>query len=243
MNAHGTNAQAIRPALADEAVIAEALLKPFGISLLQAAQTVVKIETAKAASKEVSAALTEFLLAKDDKSDSQRRAYEQMKMAMEYAFAGRMLSTITPNEILTHVENATGTNSTFNSRATVIKTFWRWCSKLPRAWCDIKTVEVLEKRETAKNSIGILSSSELQKLMQTAEEHYPECVPAFAISLFTGMRNTELERLEPSDITDEGITLMVESTKTRKRRFIAMPPVLAAWLKVYPIGETVLPAN
>lgn len=76
-----------------------------------------------------------------------------------------------------------------------------------------------------------------------AENHYPECVPAFAISLFTGMRNVELERLDPANVTTEGITLLIDSTKTNKRRFIEMPAVLAAWLRAYPIRETVLPAN
>lgn len=240
---HGSNSSNIRPSLADDATLAVEMLRPFGVSLLEAVKRIVEIEKAKAASKEVSEALTQFLLTKEEKSDWQRRSYEQMQAAFLLEFKGRMLSTITPAELVAHVENSTGTNSTFNSRATSIKTFWRWCSKLPRNWCDPKTIEVLEKREIAKSSIGILSAKEAQTLMQTAEEHYPECVPAFAISLFTGMRNSELERLEPGDITDEGITLKIESTKTRKRRFISMPPVLAAWLHAYPIAETVLPAN
>lgn len=243
VTAHGANAQTIRPSLADEAVMAEALLKPYGISLLAAAKIVAEQEKAKAASKDVGAALAEFILLKDDKGDSQKRAYEQMKAGMEQAFAGRMLSTITPAELVNHVENCTGTNSTFNSRATSIKTFWRWCSKLPRNWCDVKILEVLETRQTRKGEIGVLSAKQCKHLLEMAENHYPECVPAFAISLFTGMRNVELERLDPANVTTEGITLLIDATKTNKRRFIEMPAVLAAWLRAYPIRETVLPAN
>ncbi len=241
--AHGASAQTIRPALAEEAAMAEILLKPYGISVLNAAKRVVEIEKAKMASKEVGAALSAFLLAKDDKGDSQRRAYEQMQFYMELEFSGRMLSTVTPAELVAHVENCTGTNSTFNSRATSIKTFWRWCSKLPRDWCDIKTIEVLEKRQTRKGEIGVLTAAQCRKLLRTAEKEYPECVPAFAIALFTGMRKAEIERLEPENITAEGITLSINSTKTNKRRFIEMPAPLAAWLEVHPIAETVLPAN
>lgn len=241
--AHGANAATIRPALADEATRAEAMLKPYGISLLDAAKRIVRIEEGKAASINVEAALSQFLLEKEDRSDSQRRAYEQMKHAMELDFQGRQLSTITPAELVAHVETCTGTDSTFNSRATSIKTFWRWCSKLPRSWCDLKTVEVLEKRRVRKGAVGVLTADECRNLLETAERHYPECVPAFAISLFTGMRNAELERLEPEDITQEGITLSADSTKTNRRRFIEMPAPLAAWLRAYPIGETVLPAN
>lgn len=240
---HGTLASNIKPSLADDATLAVKMLEPYGLTLLEAVKRVIEIEKAKAASKEVAAALTAFLVSKEDKSNSQRRAYEQMQASMEFAFSGRMLSTITPTELLEHVENSTGSDSTFNSRATSIKTFWRWCSKLPRNWCDLKNIEVLERRETRKSSIGVLTADQCEALMRTAEEHYPECVPAFAINLFTGIRNAELERLEPEDITPDGINLVVESTKTNKRRFIEMPPVLAAWLDAYPVADTVLPAN
>jgi integrase len=243
VTAHGASAQTIRPSLADEAVIAEALLKPFGISLVEAARTVVLLEKTKIASMEVKSALSQFLLTKEERSDWQLRAYDQMRTAFEFEFAGRMLSTITAAELVSHVENGTGTDSTFNSRATSIKTFWRWCSKLPRNWCDVKTIEVLEKRQTRRSEIGVLTAAQCKKLLQTAEKKYPECVPAFAIALFTGMRKAELERLEPENITTEGITLSIESTKTNKRRFIEMPPPLAAWLKAHPVAETVLPAN
>jgi integrase len=241
--AHGVNASNIRPSLADEASRAADMLEPYGISLLEAAKMVVRIENEKSASMDVAAASAAFLFEKDDRSDSQRRAYEKMSTSLQMDFPGRMLSTITPTELYTHVEAHTGADTTFNSRATSIKTFWRWCSRLPRNWCDMKTAEVLEKRKTRRGPIGVMAAEQCKALLKAAETHYPECVPAFAISLFTGMRQAELERLEPGDITREGITLTADSTKTNKRRFIEMPTPLAAWLKAYPVAETVLPAN
>jgi integrase len=241
--AHGANAATIRPALADEATRAADMLKPYGISLLDAAKRIAQIEKDKTASMDVAAALAAFLLEKDDKGDWQRRAYEKMGTDLQTDFEGRMLSTITPTELYAHVDAYTGADTTFNSRATSIKTFWRWCSKLPRNWCDLKTVEVLEKRKTRRSAIGVMSAEQCRTLLETAEEHYPECVPGFAISLFTGMRQAELARLDPDDITHEGITLRGDSTKTNRRRFVEMPAPLEAWLKAYPVSETVLPAN
>ncbi|MCB1129741.1 MAG: tyrosine-type recombinase/integrase [Verrucomicrobiae bacterium] len=240
---HGSNSSNIRPSLADDAMLAVQMLKPYGITLLEAVKRIVEIEKAKTASMDVESALAQFLLTKEGRSDGQRRAYNQMSSAFTLEFSGRMLSTITPAELVNHVEEYTGTNSTFNSRATSIKTFWRWCSKLPRNWCDEKAIEVLEKRHTKKGEIGVLTAAQCKKLLETAEEHYPECVPAFAIALFTGMRKAELERLEPNNITAEGINLPIDSTKTSRRRFIEMPVPLAAWLKAYPVADTVLPAN
>jgi len=60
---------------------------------------------------------------------------------------------------------------------------------------------------------------------------------------FTGMRKAELTRLQSRDVTSTGINLPAISTKSGRRRFIQMPPPLKAWLKAYPLEETVLPAN
>lgn len=243
VKSHGENALAIKPSLADEATRAQTLLEPYGISILEAARRIVVIEKANAASKDVIKATLEFQLTKETKGEGQRRAYEQMALALSRDFEGRTLASITPEELLEHVESHAGTNSTFNSRATSLKTFWKWCSLTPRNWCNPKVTEILEKRETRKNTIEVLDEKECRSLLQTAEKHYPECVPLFAIALFTGMRKSEIKRLEPEDFKPNGISLLADIAKTGTRRFIEIPPPLAAWLAAYPIAETVLPAN
>lgn len=240
---HGSNATNIRPALAEEASRASAMLERFGISLIEAARRIVEIEDAKAASENVTKALAAFLLVKEGKSGSQQRTYDQMRAPFEQEFGDRQLSTITEAELVTHVESNTGKDSTYNRRAEAIRAFWRWSARTPRNWCNEKLVEALERRDLRKGVIGVLTAEQCEVLMKTAEQHYPECVPAFAICLFTGMRKAELDRLEPDDITSDGITVSAASSKTNRRRFIEMPAPLAAWLKAYPVADTVLPAN
>jgi integrase len=105
-------------------------------------------------------------------------------------------------------------------------------------------VDHLEPKKTVRQPIGVLYTEECRKLLHTAEEHFPECVAGFALSLFAGIRQSELKRLDPEDFTDEGFVVSaVESTKVRHRRFIQITPTLEAWLKDYPITETVLPSN
>jgi integrase len=125
----------------------------------------------------------------------------------------------------------------------LLVTFWRWCGKPPREWCKADALSHIERAETVSGAIGTLTASEAARLMATAEKHFPDTVPAFAIALFTGMRQREIERLEPGDVTREGITVPAASAKTKRRRFIQTPEPLAAWLAAYPIGETVTPPN
>lgn len=241
--AHGSAAALIRPALAEDALRAEILLEPYGISILEAARRIASMEEAARRSSVVEAAFEMFLAAKEGRSDSQERAYSHLAAGMKEDFSGRSLSTITGAELLAHVETRTGTPSSFNRRAETLKTFWRWCSRAPRAWCDSKIIEVLESKETIKGNTGVLSAEECRKLMTTAEEHYPDCVPAFAIALFTGMRKAELARLQSCDVRDDGLEVPALSAKTKRRRFIQMPPPLKAWLETYPIEEAVTPSN
>jgi integrase len=159
------------------------------------------------------------------------------------SFAGRVLSSITASELLVHAEKFGASPASFNALARLISAFWRWSAKHPRDWCDPKRVEVLERKETAKDEIGVLNAKQCVQLLETAQKHYPECVPGFAISLFTGLRKAELARMQASDVTTDGINLPAISTKTGRRRFIQIPSPLKAWLKAYPLEETVLPAN
>jgi integrase len=241
--AHGTKASVISPSLADEATRAAALLEPFGISLREAAQMVVDVKNAELSSSLMERALDIFLESKSSRSEAHAKSYGYMKRDLLESFTGRSLSSITAAELQEHTETHTTTGTSFNARARLIRAFWRWCAKHPRDWCDAKLVEILERKEVTRGEIGVLDVDQCQKLLNTAKDYYPECVPGLAISLFTGMRKSELGRLRASDITESGITLPAASTKTGRRRFIEMPPPLKVWLKTYPIGEIVLPTN
>lgn len=240
---HGTQACVISPSLADEAQRAVKLLEPYGISLLEAARAAVEKKKAELASKAIEEAIEAFLKSRTTRSEAHNKAYGYMRRDLLVSFPGRMMSSITAAELLEHVEEASSTAATFNALARLIRAFWRWCAKHPRDWCDDKTVEVLERKDTTKDEIGVLKAKQCQKLLDTAAKHYPDCVPGLAIALFTGLRKAELERLRKDDITKSGINLPAASTKTGRRRFIHMPAPLAAWLKSYPIEDTILPLN
>ena len=240
---HGRQLPALSPAIVEETAKALEILKPFGISLIEAARTAAEIAEAKTSSVSIEFALESFMRGKENKSESQQRAYRHLREALERDFAGRVLSTINAGELLGHVEGNTGTPSSFNRRSETLRAFWRWSAKPPRNWCDAKVVDVLERQETRRSATEVLSAEQCLTLLQTVETHYPDCAPAFAISLFTGIRRAELERLDPSEVTHEGITVPAGSAKTGRRRFIEMPVPLAAWLQAYPISDTVLPAN
>lgn len=239
----GKQSRVIKPSLAEAAVQAEAMLKPFGVGILDAVKAYVQREEANRASRIVSEAVAEFQQAHDHWSPSYTTAQTSRGKKIVEAFGDRPLASITAQEITDHLTDSTGGPDAWNLAVRLIRSFWRWSARPPRQWCQTDPVDHLETKRTNAGEIGVLSAKEVQKLFAVAEKHFPDAVPALAISIFTGMRQAELSRLQPDDITDEGITVPAASAKTKRRRFINMPSGLAEWLKQYPIGESVIPPN
>lgn len=240
---HGKAASLISPLLAEEAHAAAKLLKPFGVSILDVVQRYVATETAAQASVTVEDAIAHFKLAKAHLSEKQQQAVRHMGNHLAEDFPERMLATITTTELAEHIENRTGGDGAFNGKRRLLVTLWRWAAKVPRQWCEASVAENIETRSTVSPEIGILDAQQARAVLSAAEKHFPDCVPGFAIALFTGMRQAEIARLTPSDLTEEGIQVPAASAKTKRRRFVNMPAPLAKWLAAYPIGESVLPPN
>jgi integrase len=240
----GNMAKAISPTLSEQAAKAADLLKPFRITILEAAQRIAAIETANAASVSIEVALDAFELAKETKSEKQKQAIRHAASHLCEDFAGRKLSTITGEEIGKHLDARTSGPAAFNAKMRLLTTFWRWAAKKPRQWCAEDALAHVERKETTPGEIVVLTSKQAAALMAAAENNYPETVIPFAIALFCGLRQAEVARLVPADITTDGITVpALNDRKNNRRRFVGMPGPLAAWLKAYPIGETVIPAS
>lgn len=239
----GINAVAIAPSVAEQATAALKLLEPLGIGLLDAVARFVEAEKANRASVPIETAIADFRKAGTEWSDSQATAYRLRGEKLIAAFPERLISTITGEELRKHLEETTGGPGAFNQSLRLVRAIWRWAAKPPRKWCTVEAVEHLETKAATSGEIGVLSPAQARAVMTAAETYFPEAVPGFAIALFTGMRQTEIDRLQPSDITADGITVPAVSAKTGRRRFIHMPAPLAAWLKAYPIGESVTPPD
>jgi integrase len=240
----GAQAMAIPPSVAEQATAAKALLEPYGITILQAAQRVAEIEKTKNASVTVKEAVAAFTLAKEFLSTKQTQAISHMGNHLIAKFSDRKLSTITAAEIESHIEEHSTGASAFNAKVRLHRTMWRWCANEKRGWCEKSALASIERQTEKPKPIGVLSAAQAEALLDTAETHLPDCVIPFAIALITGMRPSEIRRLSPEDITEDGLHVTSSTDrKNNRRRFIQMPDNFAKWLKAYPLTESVCPAN
>lgn len=144
-------------------------------------------------------------------------------------FADRDPATITPQELTAWL------NSTYPSASSIAHAIRTLNPAFTYAQRQKYIVENplarVEKQRTVKNkAIDILTPEEAQTLLQSAPH---DCIPAYAILLFAGVRPKELMRLKWGNIRDNFIHVSSDIAKTRSVRNIELHPTLAAWLDKY----------
>jgi site-specific recombinase XerD len=230
----GHQSQAIRPSLAEDATAAAALLEPWGLSLLEAARIVAGIRTKETASRPLSAAADEWLVACEGLRTKTLQGYKHTANRLKAALADRILATITAEELQKAIAPAGTPATAAAGHLRTAKALWRWCAG--KGWCDAKTFDgvKLPKSSAEAGEIEILAPDEALELLRTAEEHFPQAVASFALQLFAGIRAEEITRMESRHVTSDGIELGAAVTKKGRRRHITPSTTLAAWLAMYP---------
>jgi len=116
------------------------------------------------------------------------------------------------------------------------KAFWRYSAR--KGWCQVETFGGIESPKASRDGqeIAILTPAECEILLRTAETHFPQAVPLFALQLFAGIRVEEITRMEAGHVTADGIDLPASVTKKGRRRHITPSKTLAAWLEKYPFA-------
>jgi site-specific recombinase XerD len=232
--AHGGQAAAIKPSLAEAAVAAEAILAPWGGGLIEAARFYVAAKEREASSKPLDEATAAFLKSCEGLRDRTIEGYRQTCKRLDTALADRVLATITAEE-LAKAAGLEAPGSAAANRYRCARAFWNWSAK--KGWCDSAVFDAVESpRVSTDGEISVLSVAEAKALLAAAEEHFPQAVASYALQLFAGIRVEELARLEAKDVSTDGIELGASVTKKNRRRHISLSPALSAWLEARPFA-------
>jgi integrase len=87
--------------------------------------------------------------------------------------------------------------------------------------------EVPEAKEPQRE-VGIYGPEELERMLTHASEEF---LPYVVTAAFAGLRQSELERLEWSDVGDKYIRIRGAERRTKSTRLVEIQPNLRAWLK------------
>jgi integrase len=228
----GTAGVSMDEQLRSDAIAAQKILAPFGISILDAAREYVRRAQLLSKSETVGAAVSALLEAKG--ADHLRPRYlNELRIRLRRfseRFETRKLADITSGEMdawLRSLDVAPLTRNTFRLHLSVLFTF-----ALAQGWVTSNPVQSVHKVKADDSLPGILTPEQAARLLE-ASNH--QTLPYFAIGLFAGLRSAELVRLEWKDIHWEGglIEVPARSSKTASRRFVRIQPNLALWLEPY----------
>lgn len=230
----GQTARAIAPSLADRATAAEALLRPHGLDVLEAARIVVAMRERESASCTVEASTAAWLASCSELRDRTRKNYRLTAARLDNALAGRILATVTAEEIQAAVAPAGSTCASATGELRNAKAWFRYCAS--KGLCDVAVFSKVEFPKASRDhgEISVLTPDEAELLLRVAAREFPQAVASIAVQLFAGCRVEEVARMDSHNFSSEGIELGAEITKRGRRRFVAMSPTLGAWLEVFP---------
>ena len=231
---HGQAATAIKPSLAEAAILAAEILAPWGLSIVEAARMAAAIRERETASRSLGSAADEWILTCEGLRPRTVDSYKQTVKRMKIALEDKLLTSISAEELQKAVSPSGIVGASARGRIRNARAFWRWAAS--KGWCDAKTFDGVEMPKTNRDAeeITILTPAEAELLLRTAATHYPQAVASYALQLFAGIRAEELIRMDANHITSEGIDLAASVTKKGRRRHITPSPTLASWLERYP---------
>jgi site-specific recombinase XerD len=230
---HGSMASIIRPAVAEDAVAALEILKPWGKSIMDAARHLAAVCKANAASKPTSEALDVWLASCAHLRPRSLKCYKQAAERIRKALGERILNTITAEELAAALGIAGKAGSSAAGYYRNARAFWKYAAR--KEWCMEEVYSQVDAPQAKKGGkIYTLTPNEAAHLLSVAEKHFPQAVASYALQLFAGIRAEEITRLESHHVSADGIELDEEVTKKGRRRHITPSDTLTAWLSRYP---------
>jgi integrase len=228
----GNAAMAISAALREEAVAADAILKPFGVSLVEAAKEVATRLSLVKKSRDVAGVVEDYLSAIT--ADGHRERYIQDLRSrlgrFAHDFDATSMASIDVSILEAWLRGLRVSGATRNIYRTRLVSLYVYA--LDRGWVAINPAVKLKIAKKKPSPIGILKPEQFARLLVNASA---ETLPYHAIAGFAGVRSAELERMSWEDVHfDSGlIEVGTAKSKTASRRFIAIQPALREWLRPY----------
>jgi integrase len=159
-------------------------------------------------------------------------------------FGSQLVAAVSVREISTWLRNVNGspkTRANFRQNVSVLFGY-----AADEGMIDKNPVLRVKKPKLIDKAPEIFSVDELTALLNAASTIAPDVLPMVSIGAFAGLRESEIKRLDWSDIDLRRGFVKVEANKakTARRRIVRIQPNLAEWLRPYSTNTgPVVPAN
>ncbi len=219
----------LTPSEAEQSTNALMLLQPYRVSLNEVVADWINRKKSAEASVTFEAGMDEFLKWRV-RSSSYKRSIEQTKNRL-VGLHGKLLNQITPADLTRAMDGMTPSVHNFTIR--ILGGLFNFGIK--RNLCASNPTKKLDLAQQTRKEIEIYTPQQSAKILRAAEQKDQELVPFLALSFFTGIRLSEMQRLDWSavDLDEKFVRLPASITKTKQTRHIDILANLAAWLSPY----------
>lgn len=227
----GTAALALSQQTRADAVKAEKLLKPHGVTLEEAAKYfdthVIAYRNAPTVTEIINKLVTEA--GQNNRRDRTIRELKERLKVFSEDFPNTRLSEISLDQLKEWFAEADDwAPRTKINYLTKISQLYNYALK--HNWVDSNLVERIDRPNAEDKEPGIFTVEQAASLLKHADDH--DLLPYISIGLFAGLRSAELMRLKAEAIKMEEKQIVVgpDVAKKRSRRVVEMSENLHAWL-------------
>jgi integrase len=221
------------------------LLKPLGLSLIEAAQQAVKSNRGVNQTVTVGTVITELLKDREVQGLSVKYRYNLQRTHFRFGsvFQEARLASLDRPTIKTFLDGldcrcrggrrpATArTRNNYRAAIGLVIEHAKVLKYLPKEHDSIE--DMLKEYNEAPKPTEVYTPAEIEMLLRAAwEGRWRVLVPFLAIGAFAGVRHEEIVRLDWKDVPLDGgeITIQAGNAKTARRRNIPVAENLARWL-------------
>lgn len=198
------------------------LLEPFGVDPLTVVRDWVEKRKRELSSVSVEEAVTHFLEAKTIEG-LRPRALQDLKNRLnrfKQDFSGRILSSLTPQEIYLWILNLPVAPQTKVNFRRVISNLLNWSAM--QGWCPEDIIKKVPNLKVRPAKTEIFSIEEIKILLEAARKEIPDLVSYLALGFFCGLRTAELDRLQWSQVNHKEVVIDAGVAKTASRRVVPL---------------------
>lgn len=242
---NGTRALAtdISPGLAEDATRAAALLKPFNVTLAQAAKFYADQHDTRSKAPTLSDAWDNAIRIRPNHRSRTLADFRSWKKALPETFLAMNVHDMTPEHITAALDKVTTGKTRWRTGLRYVATVLSDCVKGGTIKeSPAKRVHVERKPESTED-VSIYSPEELRSLMDACRDYADGmdkacagCSVPFAVMAFAGIRPDEVGKLRWDDVSleMENIRIGPSIAKKARRRNVRIHPTLRAWLETIP---------
>ncbi len=217
----------LSPVVQEQANMAIEALKPFDVPLSRVVQDWISLRQTQQKSVTFEEAMDAFA-SSTPKSPSYLASLRQTRNRLQ-GFHGRLMCDITPDDVAAAVKGMTDAVRNFTIR--ILGAAFMYSQR--RGHCEQNPAKAVGTMPVILPEVEVHSPEEASLILRTAEVHDRELLPFLAVSLFCGIRRSEILRLDWSafQLEERFCRLPASITKKRRSRHIHITDNCLQWLR------------